>query len=1102
MSMLVFGLRVVRTRFARRRQFIGVGIAALTMTASSARAQSGSQSEHQSQRQSQRQPQSTSHSRGTALPSPAIDQRLFADLRWRNIGPFRAGRVGAVSGAIGHPGVYYAGFPGGGLWKTTSGGQTWIPVFDSVRATSSIGAVEVAPSDPNIIYVGTGDMITGGTLDQGNGMYRSADAGKTWTSIGLEGTRHIQTLLVDPRTPDVVLVGALGDHMQANDQRGVFRSTDGGRTWNRTLYLDDQTGIAKLARAVDVPDVIFATTVRHYTPPGYSAGSFRSWQFGTLRMPGDTSASRSMVWRSLDAGVTWTKVVGAGLPTLEGRVCASVAIGTAAQRVYLITNSALFRSDDGGATWRQMAADDERIHNGQGGYSCGVYTDPKNPDIVYTINTAAYKSTDGGRTFTGLKGAPGGDDPQQLWIDPTDGRRMLMGLDQGATITLDGGETWSSWYNQSTEQLYHLAADNSFPYWVYATQQDAGAIRTRSRGNYGAITMFDWNPVNGWEWGSIVADPLNPNTVYSSGTGVVRISYPTEQFINVSPAIDPAAKARWSSSLPLVWAPWNQRQLLAGLNYVVSTTDQGAHWTRLSPELGIAANMDSATAAKTLGGRGGIESMSASSRSVGEIWVGTNNGLIHLTRDGGRSWRDVSIIGLATPRRANISSIHASPHTPGTAYAAVEYLRIGDHAPYLYRTRDFGRTWVKIVSGLPVDEPSGSFARVVRPDPVTPGLLFAGTESSAYVSFDDGDSWQSLAHNLPNTPVRDLLVKGNDLVIATHGRGLWILDDISLLRQMTPSTVNAPLHLFTSGLSTRVRRNTNNDTPLPPDMPHADNALDGVIIDYWLGATATAGVTLDVLDARGNVVRHYASETQPAVPEAARPPHPNFWVEMPTSLPVSAGHHRVSWDVRHDAPPAFTHSFEINANPGRTPPSPQGPLALPGTYTIRVTANGTTRSTRVVVRNDPRSNIPAAALAAQHALQMRIVDAMRRAYTGQLQVTALRAALAQIGAGAPSDVAAAINALRSAIAEAAGADSAGSSNGRFRDVSEKLIGQLNAQDNADNAPNAGMLAAFSAASGELAVVETAWQRVLTRDLAALNAVRTRGGLTPVPVPGR
>ncbi len=1038
---------------------------------------------------------------GSAVAAQVVDPRLYADFTWRNIGPFRAGRVGAVSGAIGQPGVYYAGYPGGGLWKSTSAGQVWFPVFDSVRATSSIGAVEVAPSDPNIVYVGTGDMVTGGTLDQGNGVYKSTDAGKTWQSLGLEGTRHIQTILVDPRTPDVVLVGALGDHINANDSRGVYRSTDGGRSWKKTLFIDNETGIARLSRAFDVPDVIFATTSRHYAPPGYAVGSYRSWQFSTAPRTGpDSAAVRAGLWKSLDGGQTWTEIRAHGLPKLDGRMAVGVAIGTNAQRVYLITNTALWRSDDGGSNWRQMAADDDRIHNGQGGYSCGVYVDPKNPDLIYTLNTAAYRSTDGGKTFTGMKGAPGGDDPQQMWIDPTDGQRMFMGLDQGATVSLDGGATWSSWYNQSTEQLYHLSADNSYPYWVYATQQDAGAIRTRARGNFGAVTMFDWNSVNGWEWGTIVPDPLDVNTVFATGTGVVKMSYPSEQSINVSPAIDPAAKARTTSSAPLAWAPWNQRLLLAGLNYVVGTTDRGAHWTRLSPELSIPAGMDSATAARTLGGRGAIESMSASRRSVGEIWVGTNNGLIHVTRDGGTSWKDVSIAGLTNPRRANVTSIEASPFVVGTAYAAVEYLRIGDHTPHLYRTRDFGKTWAEIVTGLPTDEASGSFARVLRPDPVKAGLLFAGTESGIYASFNDGDTWKSLSRTLPTTPVRDLLVKDNDLIIATHGRGLWVLDDISALRQVTPAMASAPAHLFAPGRATRVRRNVNGDTPLPPDIPHALNPMDGVIIDYWLGSAASAPVTLDVLDARGNRVAQLTSVLSPAVPEAARPSHPNFWIEAPTALPITAGHHRVRWNLRHDAPAVFSHGFEINANPGLTPPSPEGPLAAPGTYTLRLTVHGSTYSQRVEVRNDPRSPATALAVSAQHALQVQITEAMQVAHASQQQVTAVRTMLARTAQGAPTDVGAAITAFRAAIDSTVGADPESKDRGTFRELNEALVGQLNGQENGDNAPNAGMMAAFRASCAAITKTQAAWDRVMSRQYPMLSAVLSQRGLPAVTLP--
>ncbi|HJQ18748.1 MAG TPA: hypothetical protein VJ867_00270, partial [Gemmatimonadaceae bacterium] len=815
------------------------------------------------------------------------DPRLYATLSWRNLGPFRAGRVSAVSGAIGQAGVFYAGYPGGGLWKTTSAGTVWFPVFDAVKEVASVGAVDVAPSDAKVVYVGTGDMITGGTLDQGNGVYKSIDAGATWRSIGLQGTKHIQTLLVDPRNPDVVLVGALGDHIHANGERGVFRTADGGRTWNKTLFIDDSTGVTRLARAFDVPDVVFATSMRHWTPPGYAVGKYRSWQFGTaLRAPGDSSGNGTAMYKSTDNGVTWTELRGPTVPRIAGRTCIAVAMGTNAQRVYVISDAGLWRSDDGGASWRRMAADDRRIRSGQGGYSSGVWVDPKNPDVVYTINTASYKSVDGGNTFTGMNGAPGGDDPQQLWIDPTNGQRMLMGLDQGATVSLDGGATWSSWYNQSTEQLYHLSADNSWPYWVYASQQDAGAIRTRSRGNNGAVTIFDWNSVNGWEWGTDVADPLDPDIVYATGAGVVRISYPTEQTINVSPTQDPSLTFRFSQSQPLIFAPWNQHLLLAGFNYLYGTTDGGVHWTRMSPDLGRPPGMDSVAGAKRLGGYGAIESLAASSLSPGEIWAGTDNGIIQLTRDSGRTWRDVSIAALPNARVANITSVEASHGTRGTAYAAVEYLRSGDHRPYLFRTRDWGKSWTPIANGLPVDEPAGSLVHVLREDPKMPGLLFAGTETSVYVSFDDGDHWQSLALDLPNTPVRDLTVKDNDLLIATHGRGVWVLDDISLLRQLRTSRdaiATSAAYLFAPAPAIRVRRNTNQDTPLHEEIPHAANPPDGAVLDYWLGRPADK-VAIDVLDGAGRVVRHYDNNPITPVAEAARPPHPNFWVFVPKPL--------------------------------------------------------------------------------------------------------------------------------------------------------------------------------------------------------------------------
>ncbi|MEP7380193.1 MAG: hypothetical protein ABI910_00835 [Gemmatimonadota bacterium] len=1024
-----------------------------------------------------------------------VDPRLYAGLAWRNVGPFRGGRVAAVSGVVGAAGTFYAGFPAGGVWKTTSAGQTWFPVFDDVHEVSSVGAVEVAPSAPDVVYVGTGDMISGGTLDRGNGVYKSTDAGKSWQHLGLEATRHIQTILVDPRDPDVVMVGALGDAMHTSDARGVFRSTDGGRTWTKTLYVDDQTGIAKLARAFDVPAVIFATTMRHYAPPDYAQERLRSWQFSLAPRP--DSQPLAALYKSTDGGVTWHEVRGGGLPPLVGRMSVAVAMGTSARRVYLITNTALWRSDDGGTSWRQVAADDPRIHNGQGGYSCGVYVDPRNPDVVYTLNTASYRSTDGGLTFTGLKGAPGGDDPQQMWIDPTNGDRLLLGYDQGLTVSLDGGTTWSGWYNQSTEQLYHVAADNSYPPWLYATQQDAGAIRTRGRGNYGAVTIFDWNSVNGWEWGTLAPDPLDPNTVYASGSGVVKISYPSEQWIDVSPAVDPAMKARATSSQPLAFSPLNPHRLLLGLNFVAATIDGGAHWTRISPDLGIASGIDTTAASGVPGSRGAIESLSASPVAEGTIWIGTSNGLIHVTRDNGKSWRDVSIAGIPSPRRANVSAIEASHYEVGTAYAAIEYLRAGDLTPYIYRTRDFGRTWIRIVSGLPTDEAGGSFARVVREDPRRRGLLFTGTESGLHVSFDDGDHWQSLMQNLPTTPVRDITIKGNDLIAATHGRGIWILDDISSLRQLSSGIVAERAHLFAPGETIRVRRNVNADTPLPPEIPHAPNPASGVIIDYWLADTPSVAVALDVFDARGRPVRHLSSAPIALVPEAARPPHANVWVEIPRALPTRAGTNRVNWDLRRDAPPAFTHGYEINANPGLTPATPQGALVPPGTYTLQLTVGAERHRQTVLIRNDPRSPASARAVEAQDSLLVRISNAMGEAYRAAEGADALRAAVAAVEA--PAATAALPSAAGALLATIDSLVSSAQPTG-LRALNGALAQQLGAQDNGDMAPTPSMQAAVGALERSLRAALVRWRQVVAVQLPELNAALTRAGRPTIAPP--
>jgi hypothetical protein len=752
------------------------------------------------------------------------------------------------------------------------------------------------------------------------------------------------------------------------------------------------------------------------------------------------------------------------------------------------------------------------VRNGQGGYNCGVYVDPKNPDIVYSTNTALYKSVDGGNTFTGFKGAPGGDDPQQLWIDPTNGSRIFAGYDQGAIITLDGGHTWSSWYNQNTEQVYHIAVDNSSPYWVYATQQDAGAIRTRSRGNLGEITPLDWNPVPGWEWGTILPDPLNTNIVYSSGSGILKITYPTEQWISISPAINTALKLRTAFSQPIIFTPWNQKQLLAGFQYLMSTVDGGAHWTKLSPDLGYAKGVtppaDSATPAPGTPPGGAIETIAPSPLGRGTIWVGTNNGLIKLTRDEGKTWADVTIPNLPYPARALISNIEASPTEAGGAYATVDVHTAGDYTPHVYRTKDFGKTWTSIVKGLRTDEPSGSFARVVRADPKRAGLLFAGTESGMYISYDDGDNWQSLQKNLPNTSYRDIRFKGNDLVVGTYGRGIWILDDYAVLRQITPATMAEAVHLFAPDPAFRTRRNVSGDTPFPPEVPHALNPLDGVFIHYSLATTPNGEVTIDVLDSAGVNIRHMSSIAEAPVKEAAKPPHPNFWLAAPFGIPAEAGLNRTAWDLRSDAPPAFSHSFEINANPGLTPTSPEGSIAPPGVYTIKLTVNGKSYSQKATVLRDPNSPATAADVRAQSALLHKMRNDLKLAYASYEQVAAMRTALAASANGdLTSEASQAVAKFRAEVDSIGGNSEGGRGFGgrgggrtpppTFVAVHGRLLSQFTAQDNGDHAPTAAMLEAYTSACHDLRVTAMKWKALNTTSLSALNAELTKAGRQPL-----
>jgi hypothetical protein len=687
---------------------------------------------------------------------------------------------------------------------------------------------------------------------------------------------------------------------------------------------------------------------------------------------------------------------------------------------------------------------------------------------------------------------------------------MILGYDQGAIVSLDGGDTWSSWYNQSTEQVYHVSTDNSFPYWIYASQQDAGAVRTRSRGNLGAITPLDWSPVNGWEWGTIIADPLNPNTVYATGNGVIRISYPNEQWVNVSPAQDPSMRLRANSDAPIVFSPWDPHTLYAGFQYLMATTDGGAHWTKKSPNLGYPAGFtippDSAPPKPGDPIGGTIMSIGVSTVARGTIWVGLNTGQVKVTRDDGRTWSDVS--GFDQP--GQIHSVEPSHTYAAEAYVTADNRGSADYKPYVYRTRDYGKTWTLITNGLATGESNGSYARILREDPKRAGLLFLGTESAMYVSFDDGDSWQSLMLNLPTTSFRDIAIKGNDLIVGTYGRGIFVLDDYAVLRQMNASVANEEVHLFKPDGAVRLRRNVGADTPFPLDVPHALNPPNGALIYYWLGSRVSGRVTLDVLDSTGVALRHYSSDPVTPVPEAARPPHPNFWVALEQPLPTDAGMHRVNWDLRYDAPPAFTHSFEINANPGLTPASPEGALVPPGVYVVRLTVNGKVHTEKVAVTSDPRSPVGLPALKSEDALIRELTTAERLSWRAYQQVDSMRVQLRTMTASdSTSEIARTIKTFivrldslgGRAPASGGGFGGFGGGGANARPTLVQLVNGflrlLATFDNGDVAPTAAMLTAYKSACHDLGRSIAAWSAINGADLSTLKGALAAAGQTPL-----
>jgi photosystem II stability/assembly factor-like uncharacterized protein len=863
------------------------------------------------------------------------DASFSSGLRWRMIGPFRGGRVNAVSGVPGQPNTFYFGSVGGGVWKSTNSGRTWAPIFDS-QPIASIGAIGVAPPAPDIVYVGTGEADMRSQISYGNGMYKSTDAGKTWAHIGLDATRQIGRVIVDPKNPNIVFVAALGHVYGANPDRGVYRSRDGGATWQKVLFKNDNVGAIDLAFDPQNSQVVYATLWNTRRPPW----SIYPPSYG----PGGG------IYKSTNGGDSWQPLTN-GFPT-EGLGRIGVAVAPANHnRIYAIVDAkagGLYRSDDAGATWT-LVSGDKRIW-GRGWYFCKTAVDPKNPDRVYVSNTSVYRSTDAGKSWTAIKGAPGGDDYHQLWIYPEDPNRMVLGSDQGAIVSVDGAQTWSSWYNQPTAELYHVAADNRFPYWVTGAQQDSGAVGVPSRSNLAEISMHDWRPLGaGDEAGYTAPDPLHPEILF--GGTVTRWNVITGEAKEVSPEHGMLVPVRHTWTLPLVFSQADPHALYFSNQFLFKTTSGGASWSPISTDLtredpGVPPNLDEATAADAPKDkrRGVIYTIAPSPLRASMIWVGTDDGLIHVTNDDGKTWRNVTPPEL-TPW-SKVVMMEASHFDVNEAYAAIDRHRVDDNEPYIYRTRDGGKSWQRITNGLP----AGVYMQTVKEDPQRKGLLFAGTELGVFASFDDGDHWQSLQLNLPPCSMRDLAIHENDLIVATHGRGFWVLDDISPLRQINDTIVKSDAFLFRPAEAVNFPPGSEDGTPQPRDEPLAENPSYGAFIYYYLRSAASGPVIVEILDPAGETIRRYSSQDVTPPVNSDTLSIPASWIRTPATLSGAAGMHRWVWDLRPTTPAdrgargggggGFFRSGEARV--------------LPGAYMVKLTVNGRSYAEPLTVKMDPR----------------------------------------------------------------------------------------------------------------------------------------------------
>ena len=1024
---------------------------------------------------------------GNISRAQEIEPKLFQALRWRSIGPHRGGRTRAVAGVPSQPNVFYIAQVNGGVWKTDDYGRTWTPIFDD-QPTGSVGCIAVAPSDPNVVYVGSGEGLQRPDLSVGDGIYRSADAGRTWMHLGLRDGQQVPQIAVDPRDANTILVAVAGHPYGPNEERGIFRSSDGGKTFARVLSKDENIGGA---------DVLFDPTDSTIAYASLWEARQGPWENGAWNGTGGG------IYKSTDGGRTWLQLSG-GLPATIIQANLAVAPGSPRRlfaSVATPTGVNLFRSDDAGATWT-VATTDPRPAGRIGGGDLSVPRfDPKNPDVIYAASTVCWKSTDGGKSWIGFRGAPGGDDYQNVWINPNNPQVILLGSDQGAIITTNGGRTWSSWYNQPTAQMYHVTADNAFPYRLCSGQQESGSACISSRGDDGEITFREWHPVAAQEYGYVAPDPLDPDIVY--GGKLTRYDRRSSQVQVILPKAFQSPTYRMLRTQPVLFSPIDPHTLFFAANTLWKTRDGGRTWEEISPDLTrktfevpetIGKFRSQPTAQPTQ--RGVIYAVAPSPLDINLIWAGTDDGLIHLTTDGGAHWKDVTP-GLKPFQKVSI--LEASHFDKQVAYAAINTLRLDDLRPHIYRTRDGGNNWVEIVNGIPNNEN----VDVVREDPMRKGLLFAGTERAVHVSFDDGERWQSLRLNMPATSIRDLIVKGDDLCVGTHGRGFWILDNITPLRQFDAKTANANAVLFRPQEAFRVRWNTNTDTPLPPDEPAGENPPDGVMIDYYLGSGTSRDVTLEIRNEAGQTVRRYSSADPVPTPDPTLA-IPSYWVRPPQKLSREPGTHRFLWDMRLTPVPEVRADYPISAIYLNTPLAPTSPWAMPGRYTVVLTVSGKSYSQPLVLQMDPRVKTSMSDLAEQFRLSKLLYDQWLALAVLAESARPIRGQIVELRPRIPEDLKQRFDAISEKLqafggGPVQGGPGAAGARMTVASVTARLRSLFNVVDGVDAAPTPQVKAATDEVLKDARSLQESWQAIKSQDIPVINQELKAKGLPVITI---